>query len=37
MLALTIGYRRLEIHAADSNELFDLALDGPFFGGVLRF
>ena len=37
MLALTIGYRRLEIDAADGDELFDLELDGPFFGGVLRF
>ncbi len=37
MLALTIGYRRLEIDAMDGNEMFDLELDGPFFGGVLRF
>ena len=37
MLALTIGYRRLEIDVVTGNELFDLELDGPFFGGVLRF
>ena len=36
-LAITVGYRRIEIDAADGNDLFDLELDGPFFGGVLRF
>ncbi len=36
-LAITVGYRRLAIDAADPNELFDLELDGPFFGAVLRF
>lgn len=36
-LALTAGYRRLEIDARDSDELFDLELDGPFLGAVLRF
>ena len=37
VLALTVGYRRLEIDFADRDERFDLDLDGPFFGGVLRF
>ncbi len=36
-LALTIGYRRIEIDFADGNDVFNLDLDGPFFGGVLRF
>jgi hypothetical protein len=36
-LALTAGYRRLELDSRDSDELFDLELDGPFFGAVLRF
>jgi hypothetical protein len=36
-LALTVGYRRLDIEARDGNEVYDLQLDGPFFGGVLRF
>ena len=36
-LAIAVGYRRIEIDAADGNDLFDLELDGPFFGGVLRF
>ena len=37
MLAVAVGYRRIEIDFADGDELFDLELDGPFFGGVLRF
>lgn len=37
MLAVTVGYRRLEIDVIDANNLLDLQLDGPFFGGVLRF
>lgn len=36
-LALTVGYRRLEINATDGDNLIDLEFDGPFFGGVLRF
>ena len=36
-LALTAGYRRLVLDARDGDELFDLELDGPFFGAVLRF
>ncbi len=36
-LALTVGYRRLEVDFADGGETFDLELDGPFFGGVLSF
>lgn len=37
VLGLTVGYRRLEIEAADNNEMFNLELDGPYFGAVLRF
>lgn len=37
VLGLAVGYRRLEIDAFDGDELFELELDGPFFGGVLRF
>ena len=36
-LAITAGYRRVEIDAADGDEMFDVELDGPFFGAVLRF
>ena len=36
-LALTVGYRQFEIDVADGNEMFSLKLDGPYFGGVLRF
>lgn len=37
VLALTVGYRRLEVDFADGNETFGLELDGLFFGGVLGF
>jgi hypothetical protein len=37
VLALTLGYRRLEIDAAGDTEQINLELDGPFFGAVLRF
>lgn len=36
-LAITVGYRRVEIDATEGDDLLDLELDGPFFGGVLRF
>lgn len=36
-LAVGIGYRRLEIDFVEGGEMFDLELDGPFFGGVLTF
>lgn len=36
-LALTLGYRRLDVDFVDGGETFDLELDGPFFGGVLTF
>lgn len=36
-LALSIGYRRLELGASDADELVDLELDGPFLGAVLNF
>jgi hypothetical protein len=37
LLAVAVGYRRIEIDARDADERFDLELDGPFFGAVLRF
>ena len=36
-LAISIGYRRLEIDAADGDEMVDFEIDGPFLGAVLRF
>ena len=37
VLALTAGYRRLEVDFVDGGEMFDLELDGPFVGGVVSF
>lgn len=37
MLALTAGYRRIQIDVEDGDDRFDFELDGPFFGGVLSF
>ncbi len=36
-LAVTAGYRRLEIDFQDGDESFDLELDGPYLGALLRF
>ena len=37
VLALRVGYRAVEIDFDDGDETYDLELDGPFFGAVLRF